>query len=754
MGDRVQVLAEERKRFFELVLIVIVTIVLVALSRLEANLFELSKKLAEHQEFLTSVVYFGLININVVLVLILSFLIFRNIVKLVLERRKGVFGSRLRTRLVVALVFFALAPTVLLFYVSSRFLTESFDTWFSSKVESTMLRTREAGALVYERDKRRVESLARIALQKVSVSMEEVYGPSRPLVKAKGLQGFAQEYRVFGISVIDASGDVIWSNLAGDELSTGARQLVLDSLAEFSDDPAVTAKAVVDVDEGRDVVRGLAPITIPETGTVVGLILAEERFETQILKGIEGIIQEFASLRPGAELIRLSYLILLVLMVVIIVFSATWLGFYVAKGIIAPIQSLADATKKVSKGNYSVSLEAISDDETGQLIQSFNRMIIDLNDHEIQVKEFTSKLERTNSELDERRKYMEVILKNISAGVMSVDREGRISSVNRAAEKLLRIDGAASVGRWPSEVLTSFVLEQFWQPVLSRVKESGVFNGQVVLDENDSPLTILADGIRLTDEAGVDLGTVVVFDDASEQVKVQRVAAWREVARRIAHEIKNPITPIKLSAQRLLRKFEHRFEDRDQQIFRSSIETIVSEVDSLRDLVNEFSKFARLPAVKTKPADVSQLIRDMVAMFMMSYPDLEFDTSGLQSELPLVNLDKEQMLRVFTNLIANAVAAIRADSTSSKIAFLSSMSAATKTVKIEIADFGPGIPDSLKQKVLEPYFSTKAEGTGLGLAIVSQIVADHGGYLRILDNTPQGTRVVVELPIINTDETR
>lgn len=738
---------EERKRFFELLGIILISIALVALSRLEGNLFDLSKQLSEHQDFLTSVVYFGLINVNVVLVLVLSFLIFRNVVKLVLERRRGVIGSKLRSKLVIALVFFALAPTALLFYISSRFLTESFDTWFSAKVESTMHRTREAGALVYERDKRRIEGLARIALQRIQIKDSAPF-QEKGLISAGRLKGFDQEYRVFAVQVFDARGHIVWNSLTrkdDEEVSSQAKSFVLGALERFRTYPGMTSKAVVDVDNGRDVVRGVAPIIATDASTIIGVVMTEERFDTQILKSIEGIIQEFANLRPGAELIRLSYLILLVLMAFIILFSATWFGFYVSRAIMAPIQSLAEATKEVALGNYSVNLTAKADDETGQLIRSFNSMTADLQAHEQQVKEFTDKLEQTNIELDQRRKYMEVVLRNISAGVISVSPKGEITSFNRAAEKLLKIRAEDAIGVHSKDAFDTELLENFWEPIIARVDLSGEFSGQVDLNFGSKDLTILADAIRIADEAGEDLGAVVVFDDASEQVKVQRVAAWREVARRIAHEIKNPITPIKLSAQRLLRRFGGEFTGKDHQVFTSCVETIVSEVDGLRDLVNEFSKFARMPSVQTELGDVCLLIRDVVSMYSLSYQSVNFNLDGLEGEYPLIQIDKEQMIRVFTNLITNSVDALEGEGSISLNATLVDH---LKIIRISLSDDGPGIPEKLRQKVLEPYFSTKAHGTGLGLAIVSKIISDHGGYLRIQDSSNQGTTVIVELPLV------
>ncbi len=739
---------EERKRLYELVAMILVTGLFVALSRLEGRLFDLSRDLSRHPEFLNSLVYFGLINVNVVLILLLSFMLFRNIVKLVLDRRRGVIGSKLRSKLVIALVFFAVAPTALLFYISTRFLTDSFETWFSTRVEATMHRTREAGAMVYDRDQRRLSSLSRLALQRIDAVRQDLGERVQPIyeINANRLKGFSREFRVGSARVYDRDSRLLWRN-ESDKFPISAREqrFVLHALQRFKENPSLTSRAIVDADDGRDVVRGVSPIFDPEGIELLGMVVLEERFDTQILQSVETIIQEFASLKPSAELNRLSYVILLVLMVVIIVFSATWLGFYVARGIIAPIQRLAEATREVALGNYSLTLEVRSDDETGQLFRSFNSMTADLKAHENKVLDFTTRLETTNEELDQRRKYMEVILRNISAGVFSVDARGRVTSLNRAAERLLNLRSDVALGQPIEEVLDPGLLEALWRPILERV-QYGSFSGEIDLAEIGRDLTLLADGQRIVDENGEDLGVVIVIDDASEQIKAQRVAAWREVARRIAHEIKNPITPIKISAQRLLRRFGEQFEGRDHQVFVTCIETIISEVDALRDLVNEFSKFSRLPSIRTKPEDVNAILRDVVGLYSMSYSLVEFDSSELSDQLPLVPLDREQMLRVFTNIIANSIASIPEERDRGMISLRSRLLEDYNTIRVEIADNGCGIPEHLKQRVLEPYFSTKKEGTGLGLAIVNQIVSDHGGYLRISDNQPIGTVIIIELP--------
>ncbi len=741
---------EERRRLYEIVGIVVTTILLIVISRLESRLFELSEKLSSNQDFFVSVVYFGLINLNVLLILVLSFLIFRNVVKLVVERRRGVLGSRLRTKLVVTLVFFAVAPTAVLFYISTRYITTSFDTWFSVKVRDTMQQTREAGALVYKQDQRRLESLARIALQRVDLDEPTEQYPGALALPLPGrLDGFESEYRLYGVKLYDRNGKLVWSSHRQDpDVGHAASDsFVYEAIERFSYEPGLVSKGAVATDDTRDVVKGAAPVLDPRNRQLVGIVIAEERFETQILRSIEAILTEFANIRPGAQLIRLSFMILLVVMVLIIIFSATWLGFYVARGITGPIQSLAEATREVALGNYNITLMPRSDDETGQLVRSFNRMTKDLQQHRSQVDESQNRLHAINDELEQRRQYMEVVLKNITAGVVAVDPQEKITSVNNAAEKLLGIVAADLVGKSVREGLGEQLWSDLWQPVVERLGIRNSFSGQMDVATTGGELSLLVDASRIFDEASEQLGIILVFDDASEQAKVQRVAAWREVARRIAHEIKNPITPIKLSAQRLLRRFGGQFQGDDADVFKSCIETILVQVDSLRNLVNEFSKFSRLPSITTTPEDINELVNDVARLYGLSYPDVSFDTSGLDRSIPKIPIDKEQMHRVLVNIVSNAVAACTVDTSDKKIAFRTSKIDDINTMRLEICDNGPGIPDNIKAKVLEPYFSTKEDGTGLGLTIVNQIVSDHGGYLRLTDHEPRGTKVVIELPL-------
>jgi two-component system nitrogen regulation sensor histidine kinase NtrY len=432
----------------------------------------------------------------------------------------------------------------------------------------------------------------------------------------------------------------------------------------------------------------------------------------------------------------------------VVVLFAIWWGFRIAKGVSTPIRALAEGTAEVARGNLDVHVEPHSDDEVGFLVRSFNRMTRDLRDARDGV-------ESTNAELERRRRYMEVVLRNIGAGVVSLDADERINTINPAAQRLLGVPpGVGVVGRpWeevlpgPEQVSLVRELRTSLQPGL---RES--IRRQVQLPFGDETLTLLVTVTLLKDDEGVVLGSVVVFDDYSQLVKVQRMEAWQEVARRIAHEIKNPLTPIQLSAQRIRRRFGARLaaDPVDAQVFDECVDSITSQVDTLKLLVNEFSNFARLPAANPLPDDLNRIVQEAVSRYAGTEGVVL--KTDLDPQLPLADLDREQFGRLLTNLIDNAIAAVRERARLDPgfevghVELRTLHDAPLSAVRLEVVDDGVGIRSEDRRRIFEPYFSRKEHGTGLGLAIVSRIVADHRGYVRVHDAQPHGARFIVELP--------
>jgi two-component system, NtrC family, nitrogen regulation sensor histidine kinase NtrY len=740
-----------RQRIVELGGIIVVTVLLIAISRLETRLYDLSSQLAKDHAFYASIFFYGIINLNVFLAVLLSFLVVRNIAKLIVERRRGVFGSKLRTKLVATLLIFALAPTVIVFYVSTSFINESFNEWFGGRVRESMQSARDAAGQIYLQDQRRLEGIARVAASKVKIKSSLPFAADLPQLSVD-LDGFESEYGVFSVRVYDRSSRLIWSSVRderGGVESVRDRQLIGSILGRFATRPGLMSSSVVDTDGGRDIVRSSIPLRVSESGELAGVVLVEERFDMPFLKSLQEIIEVFSRLKPGAQIVRVSYLILVTVMTLLIIFGAVWFGFRVARAISGPIQSLAEATREIALGNYAISLNPTTDDETGLLMKSFNKMTHDLESHRRTAQEALVRIEKSNVELERRRQYMEVVFKHIAAGVIAIDAAGNVTTFNQAARTLLGLELEEDIlGKSIQSALGPALAHVFWEQVLNILHDrSASMTKDVDLRGAGIDLALFVAATVVRSIEGDDLGVVVVFDDATQRVKQQRVIAWREVASRIAHEIKNPITPIKLSAERLMRRFSNKIEGEDREVFINCVESILVQVDSLRSLVNEFGKFARLPAVKLVEHSVEACVSGALQVFKEGYGQIRF-LESIELNMPKAQLDAEQMNRALVNLIGNAVDAVNLahPNGGGEVQIKVSCERQLGKFTLEIADNGHGIPSEIRERVFDPYVSSKVGGTGLGLAITSQIITEHGGYIRLIQSGPRGTVFRIELP--------
>ena len=410
-----------------------------------------------------------------------------------------------------------------------------------------------------------------------------------------------------------------------------------------------------------------------------------------------------------------------------------------------PIQRLAEGTLRIAQGDYDFSVDLEAKDEFGLLVNSFNKMTSDLRKGKEEIEQTYQKLWKSNEEINQRKQYMETVLANIGTGVISIDAEGYISTINHSAREMLRLKTEQVLGRRYQEVLRpeQKVLLHDLLANLELIKR-GTLERTIQVPLPDNTLTLLVKVTLLQDEEKRNLGMVLVFDDLTEIEKIQKVAAWREVARRLAHEIKNPLTPIKLSAQRLQKKYSYLLsEGKEKEIFDDCTQTIINQVDELIGLVNEFFTFARLPAVNLSRNDLNALIQEVLVLYRESQKKIDFSFQA-DSRIPKFLLDREQMKRVMINLLDNAVAAIEA---SGSIKVRTDYDPLLEMARIEVMDTGIGIAPKDKDRLFEPYFSTKKGGTGLGLTIVSSIVSDHHGHIRVRDNKPQGTIFSIELPL-------
>ena len=455
------------------------------------------------------------------------------------------------------------------------------------------------------------------------------------------------------------------------------------------------------------------------------------------LRSIANASEEYGQIKLLKNPIKLNYVVTLSIVTLLIIFLATWFGLSLAKGITDPIQDLVTATNRITQGDLDSRINIEADDEVGLLVKSFNSMTEDL-------KQSKSGLIEANISLEQRRKYMEAVLRNVSAGVISVNKDGMITSINRAAEAMFEIDAT----QFLTKNYREFLLPEHLDVVDAFLQEMKDHHARILVKQLelmliDKVMTVLLTLTIIEDEEGSDSGIVVVFEDLTALQKAERAAAWREVARRMAHEIKNPLTPVQLSAQRLQRKYGDKLGE-EGSVFKECTQTIIDQVEVLKNLVNEFSRYARMPVTTLVPNDLNAVVSEAVALFVDAHKDIHFEYSPAEG-LPRFNLDAEQINRVMINLLDNAVASL--NKKTGNIGVIIRYDEANKKVTVAVADDGAGVPASHRQKVFEPYFSTKKSGTGLGLAIVSSIIADHQGKVSVTDNQPSGTIVSFQLPV-------
>lgn len=729
---------ETRKRRREWLLIILIILLFLLFSRFETQLFDFTSRLP----LTNSILVLALININILFIILFLFLIFRNIFKLILERRRNVPGARLRSKLVAAFVALSLVPTMLLFLVSAGIITNTIENWFSDQIESSLQESLEVAQTYYKNSATNAlyygEQIARI------VKDEKLLNAGRLPQLIELIHQKQQEYNLGVVEVFSATNE---------ELVRAANPQVPS--AEFTDPGSDAIREGLQGNRftritpiGKaDLIRGIVPVYSNWNPTdVVGVVVVNYYVPYSLVSKMKEINASFEQYKETKLLkgnIQKAYVIILLLIALVIVFLSTWFGFHLARGITVPIQELAIATGRVAEGDLEVQLTTQSDDEIGSLVAAFNKMTADLRRSQEAIRETNRELQSSNLELEQRRRYMEIVLRNVTAGVISLDKQGTISTINKSAEVLLKIKPGKVMGKNFREVVGSEhlpMIKDFLRDLVQTGKDS--IRKQVTVPVQDSKVTLLVNVTTLRDETGEFMGTVVVFDDLTHLLKAQRMAAWREVARRIAHEIKNPLTPIQLSAQRLRRRYLERF-PADDTVFDECTMMIIRQVDELKNLVNEFSSFARMPASNPTPNNLNEVLNEALVLYQEGHRRITF-TFRPDPQVPVFSLDRDQIKRVAINLLDNAVGAIKAEGT---VNLETTYNRSLQMVTFSIADSGCGIPPEDKQRLFEPYFSTKKSGTGLGLAIVATIISDHNGYVRVKDNYPQGSRFIVELPV-------
>ncbi len=725
-----------KERYIIAFLIVLVSI----LTYLGTKVFDLSLGLPVS----SSILIFALLNVNVILLLLLLFLTMRNLVKLLFERKKKIMGARIRTKLVLAFIILSLLPTIILFFVSVQFISTSIEYWYNLPVERSLRTSLEVAQDYYGRETEEVLGIGN------SVSRLITYHGYILISKQDELEKFVNEKR---LEHRLASIKVFSQQLEPRVVSQDER---ID-LSPFKDpETDVLTKSLNEATDVQhiqslahgDLVSGIVPIfSRTESKAVVGVIALSKFIPGAFVNRLNAIskgLEKYNQLKMLKKPVKISHMIWLSIVTLLVIFSSVWFGLFLSKGITVPIQELAEGTNRIAMGDYDFFIDLEAEDEIGVLVNSFNRMTLDLKNSKKKLEETYEELLKSHIEIEQRKLYMEIVLANVAAGVVSADANGRILTINKSAERMLNIKAKDIIGKNYREVVGG----EYVKAINGFLKDKSIFRRgflvrQIRLPVEDKTLTLLVSLNVLRDDRGKYLGLVAVFEDVSEIEKAQRMAAWREVARRIAHEVKNPLTPIQLSAQRLKKRYGHKVARDDGQVFEECTNLIINQVEELKRLVNEFSSFARMPASNPTPNNLNQIIEESIGLYKEAQANVKI-TFKDSKEVPIFKVDKEQMKRVMINLLDNAIAAIDGDG---DIVIDLSYDKEQEMVRIEVSDNGKGIPPEDKTRLFEPYFSTKEHGTGLGLTIASTIISDHNGFIRVQDNKPRGTKFVIELPL-------
>jgi nitrogen fixation/metabolism regulation signal transduction histidine kinase len=683
-------------------------------------------------------VFWALTFLISLLFVALTFVLFRNLLKLFAERRMGVLGSKFRTRMVAGALLLSFVPVVVMYWFAYGLMNRSIERWFSTPAEEVRSDIQAMGSLLANYAARNAHSEALV----IAASTEAQ--------RAFSDRDFSNLKNAFHRHEPTLQGGFALAVQDGNEAAsfhTPGPWALLRTKLPLAD--AAAGRVAQFTWNETDYTLGSA--AVGKTGVIlVAIPLPAELAQT--LQQVEAGQQRYYDLARERRRVRSVYMGYLLLLTMIVLFVTTWLALFLSKLVTRPLAALAEATQEISRGRLDYRVEISGADEIGDLVRSFNRMAEELEASRRQIEASSRDATEANAELDRRRRQMETILESIPTGVLSLDAARRVTHANQALLRMFHPeaphDSAPQIllGAPLADVFPAEVLEDF-EPLLRRADRMGMTAGQMEMPAQRASVNVAITVATLRHQ-GEKSGYVIVFEDLSDLLKAQKQAAWREVARRVAHEIKNPLTPIALSAERIRRHLDRATppDHASLEVVRSCADTIASAVETVRRLVDEFSTLARFPASKPQPADINEVIENALSMFNGRLDGIRLHKS-LSPDLPRVMADSESIKRAVANLVDNAADALQ-DSLVREIEISTALVASRDAVEICVADTGHGVTHELKEKLFLPYFSTKKRGTGLGLAIVSRIIEDHHGSIRVEENQPVGARFVVELPVV------
>ncbi len=740
-GDKRRV----RRRRFRIALLAIATTLLFALLFVQAA-FDTLKWLRPSSAS-EAVILYALSTINLLAFVVLLMVLVRNVIKLRRERRQMKLGAKFKTRLVTFFISLSLLPVIFLFFATSGLINRSVEKWFSEPATQMVMNARGIEKEYVEGEEKGLERLA--------VTLARLIARTAPDQVAQTLEVESKNQQLSLARLYDDQGQVIAEQARHSLESFGEEFRARWREAAHSG----RSKTFTAPDEGRKMMLLVAAAPVP--GAAGGRIVISQQVSPEFAERINKINElqvEYDALKGKQKLLKNTALLTLALITLLVLFIAFWLALYVARTIADPVQQLAQATERIKSGDLSYRANVTGDDELAALALSFNEMTAELAENRSRLEQSTADLQMSNAALEERRRYIETVMQSLSAGVISLDENNHVTMINEAARQLLRIEREQTPGVTLVALLPEEQREELRKMIQRAARAPSVTREVHFTLANQTKLDAAVTVTALHDPRGQSRGAVIVIEDLTELIEAQRRAAWSEVARRMAHEIKNPLTPIKLSAERLAKNLLgdqngangnvaklDGLSERQAGLVRECTTMIGAEVATLQRMVDEFSNFARLPNANLETASLNEVVENTLKLYDERLDGIRLE-SRLALSLPAVIIDGEQIKRALVNLIDNAAEALASVAGDRRITVITREVAERETVELVVADTGPGISPEDRERIFDPYFSTRKRGTGLGLAIVNRIVAEHQGRIRVQENQPRGARFTIELP--------
>ena len=695
----------------------------------------------------------------------LSLVLGRNLLKLYAERRQGVAGSKFRTRLVVVNLLLSFLPVIAMFWFSYGLMNRSIDKWFSQPVEEVRADTAALSAQLYDYAGQNASSEA------LSIAGTDEFLQALATKNSKEAEEELREHlpTLQGGFAVALSGKDVLASLNLPAPWTDLRDLFPVGQALRGEHPQfhwkqttyIIGAAIAGNSSGAASGNGASASTASAStdsagaasankGTVLVAMPLPPKF-AETARQIQESQQRYVELARQRKLVRRIYIGFLLLLTVLVLFASTWLALFLSKLVNRPVAALAAGTEAISRGQLDYRVDIRATDELAELVQSFNSMAEQLESSRRQIEDSSRELAVANDALEGRRRYIETILESIPTGVVSIDGARCVTLANAAFCRMFHPERAAFatpmalVGMPLRDLLPAEVVSDF-DPLLRRAGRMGMTASTMEISLPHAMLNV-AVTVAALESAAQRPGYVIVFEDLSDLLRAQKQSAWSEVARRVAHEIKNPLTPIALSAERIHRHLTRGSapDAASLDVIRGCAATIGNAVDAVRSLVDEFSVLARFPASRPHPASLNALVESALQLFNGRLQGIHVRTD-LAPNLPDVMADPDAIKRAVANLVDNAAEAMQ-DTVLKEITISTALAASRDAVELAVSDTGHGVSHEAKERLFLPYFSTKQRGTGLGLAIVSRIVEEHRGSIRVEENKPVGSRFVIELPI-------